>query len=102
MDFADIEWNTDTEEWAGDPSSPSADTPWTILSRAALAAAHPSNQKDMLGQHIFPFVYSRLPGPARKVTGMMLELDNSLLLTALSSQETLLELARQANAAYGR
>merc|ERR1719272_134513 len=61
-----------------DPNAP--------LSAAALAAAPPGMQKQMLGTKLYPRVAKYQPELAGKVTGMMLEMDNSELLILLESE----------------
>merc|ERR1740123_1555586 len=55
------------------------------LTAAALAAAPASVQKQMLGEKLFPAVSRYQPELAGKITGMMLEMDNSELLMLLES-----------------
>eukprot|EP00747_Dinoflagellata_sp_TGD_P124236 gnl/TRDRNA2_/TRDRNA2_173959_c2_seq1.p1 gnl/TRDRNA2_/TRDRNA2_173959_c2~~gnl/TRDRNA2_/TRDRNA2_173959_c2_seq1.p1 ORF type:complete len:677 (-),score=198.68 gnl/TRDRNA2_/TRDRNA2_173959_c2_seq1:82-1896(-) len=55
------------------------------LSAAALAAAPPGVQKQMLGEKLFPAIAKHQPALAGKITGMMLEMDNSELLMLLES-----------------
>ncbi|CAK0907260.1 unnamed protein product [Prorocentrum cordatum] len=55
------------------------------LSASALAAAPPSVQKQMIGEKLFPIRYQ--PELAGKITGMMLEMDNSELLILLESEQ---------------
>ena len=55
------------------------------LTAAALAAAPPGMQKQMLGEKLFPAVARWQPELAGKITGMMLEMDNSELLILLES-----------------
>merc|ERR1719432_277096 len=55
------------------------------LNAAALAAAPPSVQKQMIGEKLFPAVAKFQPELAGKITGMMLEMDNSELLILLES-----------------
>merc|ERR1719215_2120634 len=59
------------------------------LSAAALAAAPPGVQKQMLGEKIFPAICKYQPELAGKITGMMLEMDNSELLILLESEQQL-------------
>ena len=56
------------------------------LTAAALAAAPPQMQKQMLGEKLFPLVARVSPDLAGKITGMMLEMDNSELLILLESE----------------
>merc|ERR1719446_1954432 len=67
-----------------DPSGASAP-----LTASALAAAPPGMQKQMLGEKLFPMVAKHQPELAGKVTGMMLEMDNSELLMLLESEDQL-------------
>jgi len=55
------------------------------LTAAALAAAPPGMQKQMLGEKLFPRISRFQPELAGKITGMMLEMDNSELLMLLES-----------------
>ncbi|KAL8428434.1 hypothetical protein Efla_003250 [Eimeria flavescens] len=72
-----------------------ADAPHLLLSpdapltAAALAAAQPSMQKQMLGERLFPLIARHQPELAGKITGMMLEMDNSELLILLESDSQL-------------
>lgn len=66
---------------SGGPNAP--------LSAAALAAAPPGVQKQMLGEKLFPQVAKYQPELAGKITGMMLEMDNSELLILLESEQQL-------------
>lgn len=59
------------------------------LTTAMLAAADPESQKMMLGERLFPLVSQQQPDLAGKITGMLLEMDNSELLLLLESPEAL-------------
>merc|ERR1740121_683718 len=59
------------------------------LTAAALAAAPPGVQKQMLGEKLFPAIARLQPELAGKITGMMLEMDNSELLILLESEQQL-------------
>merc|ERR1719446_502099 len=59
------------------------------LTAATLANAPPGMQKQMLGEKIFPLIARLQPEMAGKITGMMLEMDNSELLILLESPEQL-------------
>ena len=59
------------------------------LSASALAAAHPSDQKQMLGERLFPLIHEKYPSVAGKVTGMLLEMDNAEILHLLEDRELL-------------
>mmetsp|Transcript_8037 Transcript_8037/g.10853 ORF Transcript_8037/g.10853 Transcript_8037/m.10853 type:complete len:695 (+) Transcript_8037:365-2449(+) len=59
------------------------------LTTATLAAAPPDQQKQMLGERLFPLVHRLQPEMAGKITGMLLEMDNTELLNLLESPESL-------------
>merc|ERR1719203_1420270 len=59
------------------------------LTAAALAAAPAGVQKQMLGEKLFPAISRLQPELAGKITGMMLEMDNSELLMLLESDAQL-------------
>lgn len=54
-----------------------------------LASAMPQEQKQLLGERLFPLVQEMYPDSAGKITGMLLEIDNSELLHMLESNESL-------------
>ncbi|XP_042516021.1 polyadenylate-binding protein 7-like [Macadamia integrifolia] len=54
-----------------------------------LAAATPQHQKQMLGERLYPLVKKHKYDLAAKITGMLLEMDNSELLLLLESPESL-------------
>ncbi|KAL6141869.1 hypothetical protein ACLB2K_060155 [Fragaria x ananassa] len=60
-----------------------------MLSSSMLAAASPEQQKQILGERLFPLVHKHKPDLASKITGMLLEMDNSELLLLLESPESL-------------
>jgi len=49
----------------------------------------PRSQKQTLGDHLYPMVHSSQPELASKITGMLLEMENSDILHLLESQEAL-------------
>merc|ERR1711879_576664 len=59
------------------------------LNAGALAAAPPAVQKQMIGEKLFPAISKLQPELAGKITGMMLEMDNSELLMLLESETQL-------------
>merc|ERR1719446_721759 len=59
------------------------------LNAAALAAAPPAVQKQMIGEKLYPAIAKLRPAEAGKITGMMLEMDNSELLMMLESEQQL-------------
>jgi polyadenylate-binding protein len=48
-----------------------------------LAGAPPQEQKQMLGERLYPHIQSMHPDLAGKITGMLLEIENSELLSML-------------------
>lgn len=61
-----------------------------------LAAAQPAEQKQMLGERLFPLIELMYPNLAGKITGMLLEIDNSELLHMLEHKESLNAKAEEA------
>lgn len=59
------------------------------LTTGMLAAAQPQEQKQMLGERLYPLISSMHPEWAGKITGMLLEIDNAELLHMLDSRESL-------------
>ncbi|XP_060253031.1 polyadenylate-binding protein 1-like isoform X2 [Ovis aries] len=59
------------------------------LTASTLAAAPLHEQKQMIGERLFPLVYNVHAHLAGKITGMLLEIDNSELLLMLESPESL-------------
>ncbi|KAJ0054887.1 hypothetical protein NL108_007100, partial [Boleophthalmus pectinirostris] len=59
------------------------------LTASMLAAAPPQEQKQMLGERLFPLIQNMHLSLAGKITGMLLEIDNSELLHMLESPESL-------------
>lgn len=59
------------------------------LTASMLAAAPPQEQKQMLGERLFPLIQAMHANLAGKITGMLLEIDNSELLHMLESHESL-------------
>lgn len=68
---------------------PQSDASQAPLTTAMLAAAPPDQQKQMLGERLFPSVQRLQPDLAGKITGMLLEMDNSEVLLLLESPESL-------------
>ncbi|XP_051525825.1 polyadenylate-binding protein 1-like [Myxocyprinus asiaticus] len=56
---------------------------------SVLAAAPLKEQKQLLGERLYPFIQALHPTLAGKITGMLLEIDNSELLHMLESPESL-------------
>lgn len=59
------------------------------LTPSMLAAAMPQEQKQMLGERLFPLIREIYPEHAGKITGMLLEIDNSDLLHMLEDRISL-------------
>merc|ERR1711874_827128 len=59
------------------------------LTASMLAAAPPQEQKQMLGERLFPLISGMYPELAGKITGMLLEIDNSELVHMLEHNESL-------------
>ena len=59
------------------------------LTAAALASAPPEQQKQLLGEALFPQIAALQPDLAGKITGMLLEMDNSELLLLIESPDSL-------------
>lgn len=59
------------------------------LTASMLASAPPADQKQMLGERLFPLIETMYSSLAGKITGMLLEIDNSELLHMLEHQEAL-------------
>lgn len=59
------------------------------LTPGMLASAQPQEQKQMLGERLYPLIHQMHPEWAGKITGMLLEIDNAELLHMLDSRESL-------------
>ncbi|GIY23106.1 polyadenylate-binding protein 1 [Caerostris darwini] len=59
------------------------------LTASMLAEANAQEQKQMLGERLFPIIHRWYPEMAGKITGMLLEIDNSELLHMLEHHESL-------------
>lgn len=59
------------------------------LTASMLASAIPADQKQMLGERLFPLIETMYASLAGKITGMLLEIDNSELLHMLEHTEAL-------------
>lgn len=59
------------------------------LTASMLAQADIQTQKQLLGERLFPLIQGMHPDFAGKITGMLLEMDNSELLHMLESRESL-------------
>lgn len=72
--------------------------PTEPITASALAAAPPEQQKQMLGERLFPPIEAQEPALAGKITGMLLEMDNGELLNLLESPEALNAKIKEAKA----
>ena len=74
----------------GPPPGPPQPMPHEgALTASALASATPEMQKNMIGERLYPLISQSQPDLAGKITGMLLEMDNSELLHLLESPEAL-------------
>jgi len=61
------------------------------LNAQSLARAGPTEQKQMLGETLYPLIHESQPDLAGKITGMLLEMDNGELLHLIESPPALQE-----------
>merc|ERR1719461_2535186 len=66
------------------------------LDASVLASADNSQQKQMIGEKIFPLIQSVEPRLAGKITGMLLEMDNTELLHLIESRAALMSKINEA------
>lgn len=66
------------------------------LTAKMLAGANPQAQKNMLGERMYPLIENMYPQDAGKITGMLLEIDNSEILHMLEHHESLRAKAEEA------
>jgi len=71
------------------PSQTQRRPPEDPLTLSALANASPTLQKNMIGERLYPLIHHSQPELAGKITGMLLEMDNSELLHLLESPDAL-------------
>lgn len=65
---------------AGPPAAGREEPAASGLSAQALTAAPPTQQKQMLGEALYPKIQAQQPELAGKITGMLLEMENTELL----------------------
>jgi polyadenylate-binding protein len=66
------------------------------FSEALLATTDPAQQKNMIGEKLYPLIHARQPEQAGKITGMLLEMDNGELLNLIESPEALMSKIEEA------
>lgn len=76
-------------------AQPAAPTNPPTLAKA-LADASQEQQKQMIGERLFPLIKEKQPDLAGKITGMLLEMDNTELLHLLESPQALGEKIEEA------
>ncbi|XP_068753149.1 uncharacterized protein [Montipora capricornis] len=59
------------------------------LTPSMLASVLPEEQKQIIGERLYPLIHATHPDQAAKITGMLLELDNAELLDMMESPEAL-------------
>jgi len=92
-----IKFNQQARNAGGAPPGPAQQptqaaqqmSPEGALTASALASASPEMQKNMIGERLYPLIHQSQPELAGKITGMLLEMDNSELLHLLESPEAL-------------
>ena len=73
------------------------------LSTHALAQASKQEQKQIIGERLYPMISQLVPTEdVGKITGMMLEMDNAELLMILENEELLAAKVNEANAVLRR
>ncbi|KAI2628451.1 polyadenylate binding protein [Hypoxylon sp. NC1633] len=76
-------------------------TPASLLqSQLQAAASNPQHQKQMLGELIFPKIQAIQPELAGKITGMLLEMDNSELVNLIEDGDALRAKVSEAMSVY--
>jgi len=73
----------------GVPVSSAAAPAKLDFSEALLATQDPVQQKNMIGEKLYPLIHARQPELAGKITGMLLEMDNGELLHLIESPDSL-------------
>ena len=67
-----------------------------------LASAEPDRQKQILGDHLYPIIAARYSQAAGKLTGMLLQMDNSELLHLIDDSAALMQEVDKAHEALQR
>ncbi|KAK2965367.1 hypothetical protein RJ640_024109 [Escallonia rubra] len=84
-----LEMNKGTGVSSAAPNSVGSGPEGSEMLSSMLAAASPEEQKQILGERLYPLVKQHKPDLVSKITGMLLEMDNSELLLLLESPESL-------------
>lgn len=84
-----VKFNPQARNAMPQPQQPPPPQQQQSLTASALASASPEVQKNMIGERLYPMIYESQPELAGKITGMLLEMDNSELLHLLESPEAL-------------
>ncbi|KAI9931773.1 Protein phosphatase PP2A regulatory subunit B [Aspergillus wentii] len=74
---------------AAQPAARDEAAPATGITSQALTSAPPAQQKQMLGEALYPKIQVQQPELAGKITGMLLEMENTELLSLLEDEEAL-------------
>ena len=80
----------------GNGGRPNPQRPQAALTAQMLAAATEEQRTHMIGERLYPLVEAQQPEHASKITGMLLEMDISDLLSLLESPDLLRERTSQA------
>ena len=65
-----------------------------------MATVSPSEQKQMIGERLFPLIQELQPTLAGKITGMLLEIDNTELLNMLDQRDLLVRKIEEAGQVF--
>ncbi|KAL7951802.1 polyadenylate binding protein [Trichoderma barbatum] len=82
------------------PNQPARDNNASSMLQSQLAAAQPAQQKQILGELIFPKIQAINSELAGKITGMLLEMDNSELVNLIEDEAALKAKVDEALAVY--
>ncbi|UKZ76594.1 Protein phosphatase PP2A regulatory subunit B [Trichoderma virens FT-333] len=82
------------------PNQPARDNNASSMLQSQLAAAQPAQQKQILGELIFPKIQAINAELAGKITGMLLEMDNSELVNLIEDEAALKAKVDEALAVY--
>ncbi|KIV93776.1 hypothetical protein PV10_04964 [Exophiala mesophila] len=88
------------QQGARGPNYPGREEVPSTSSLSNLAALPPSQQKQMLGEAIYPKIAAIHPELAGKITGMLLEMDNSELITLVDDDAALRSKVDEALSVY--